>query len=101
MTRPSHHRALRGGAAAVVGLRYPRERFRLDVARCAARAADAHQEVAETIVQPFDVRQHAHGAHVRSRRREDLPLAFRHRKSQRKNHCGGGFGVLARFYELG
>jgi hypothetical protein len=46
---------------AVVGLRYPRERFRLDVARCAALAADAHQEVAQTIVQPLDLRQHAHG----------------------------------------
>src|SRR4029077_15490912 len=67
MTGPSHHRALRGGAAAGVGLRYPRECFRLDVARCAARTADAHEEVAERVIEFRDVRQHAHGLMVADR----------------------------------
>src|SRR6516165_11479375 len=28
-----------------------------------ARASDAHEKVAKAVVEPFDVRQHAHGAH--------------------------------------
>jgi hypothetical protein len=37
----------------------PGERFRLDVPRGAARAGDAHEELAETVLKPLDVRQHA------------------------------------------
>jgi len=60
MTGPSHHRALRGGAAAVVGLRYRRKRFGLDMAGRSARACDPHEDVTEAVIQPLDVRQHAH-----------------------------------------
>ena len=42
----------------------PRERFRLDVSGRAAGASNAHEEVAEAVVQFCDVRQHAHGRMV-------------------------------------
>jgi len=43
----------------------PSERLRLDVTRCAAGTPDAHQKVAEAIIEPLDVRQHAHERMVR------------------------------------
>jgi hypothetical protein len=43
--------------------RDPRERLRLDVPPCSAWASDAHEEVAEAVIEPLDVGQHAHGAH--------------------------------------
>jgi hypothetical protein len=42
----------------------PRKRFRLDVAGRAAGASNAHEEVAETLVELRDVGQHAHGRMV-------------------------------------
>src|SRR6516162_9463245 len=42
---------------------YPRERFGRDMAGRAARASDAHEKVAETVVERLDVGQHAHEAH--------------------------------------
>jgi hypothetical protein len=34
------------------------------MARHPTRASDAHQEIAEAIIEPLDVRQHAHGRMV-------------------------------------
>jgi hypothetical protein len=44
----------------------PRERFGLDLPGGSARARDAHEEVAEAIVEPLDVKQHSHGRMVRT-----------------------------------
>jgi len=42
----------------------PRERFRLDVPACSARAGDANNEVAERVVELLDMREHAHARMV-------------------------------------